>query len=140
MNNLDEYFDISVPPNYTSPNWYSLYWPFDSNAASYLYKESDIRWYTTIWTIIFFMIIYGFAGIFACIVFHKYRWSFLILVGFLFVALITGFVGGTIIGYVLAALYSSGDFPMSVWIPFIWGLIQAFLVLLRCFSTFTTIL
>ncbi|CAG8808167.1 21974_t:CDS:2, partial [Racocetra persica] len=86
-----------------------------------------IRWYTTIWTIIFFVIIYVFAGIFACIVFHKYRWSFLIPVGFLFVALITGFVGGTIIGYVLAALYSSGDFPMSVWIPFLWGLIQAFL-------------
>ncbi|CAG8538862.1 17466_t:CDS:2, partial [Acaulospora morrowiae] len=122
------------------PSWPSLYWPIN-NAKSYnLSHPKDIWKFTVIWSLIFFTIIYSLAGILAWSVFRKYRWSFLIPVGFVTVALLTGLVGGTVVGFILAALYISGEFEISVWIPFLWGLIQAFLVLLGCFTTFTTIL
>ncbi|RIA96914.1 hypothetical protein C1645_814756 [Glomus cerebriforme] len=101
------------------PNWPSLYWP----PFSYKITLRSIP-----------------AGIWAWVVFHKYRWSFLIPIGFVAVALLTGFVSGTTVGLVLAAIYTFGSFNLSVWIPFLWGLIQALILLMGCYSTITTIL
>ncbi|CAG8487343.1 2386_t:CDS:2 [Diversispora eburnea] len=106
--------------NNSNPPWPSLYWPINTVTKIYLTDPT--------------------AGLLAWVVFHKYRWSFLIPISFVIVALLTGLVGGTIVGFLLASLYKSGNFEMSVWVPFLWGLIQAFLLLLGCFTTFTTIL
>ncbi|RIB04213.1 hypothetical protein C2G38_2008475, partial [Gigaspora rosea] len=119
--------NYDIPLN-NSPTWPSLYWPFDN--ANYLYQANDIWRFTTIWTLIFFTSIYGFAGLWTWIVFRKYRWSFLIPIGFVIIALLTGFINSVIIGYILAGAYNIGELPMSVWIPFLWGLIQAFLLLI----------
>ncbi|CAG8757895.1 24001_t:CDS:2, partial [Racocetra persica] len=90
---MENNFDI--PTNYTSPTWPSLYWPFST--ANYLYYESDIWKFTAIWTIIFFTFIYGFAGLCTWAVFRKYRWSFLIPIGFIIIALLTGLINSVII-------------------------------------------
>ncbi|RHZ84747.1 hypothetical protein Glove_77g27 [Diversispora epigaea] len=125
----------------SNPAWPSLYWPINTEIEKiYLTDPTDIWKFTVLWTIIFFTIIYSLAGLLAWAVFRKYRWSFLIPISFVIVALLTGLVGGTIVGFLLKSLYRSGNFDMSVWIPFLWGLIQAFLLLLGCFTTFTTIL
>nr|CAG8551821.1 5809_t:CDS:2 [Entrophospora candida] len=108
--------------------WPSLYWPSDDEVL--LCNQNDIRLFTIIWTIIFYTVIYGTAGIWAWIVFHKNRWSFLFPIGFIGVALLSGLLGGTIVGFVLGALYNFGKFEMSVWIPFFWGLIQALVALM----------
>ncbi|CAG8546263.1 8923_t:CDS:2, partial [Gigaspora rosea] len=93
--------NYDIPLN-NSPTWPSLYWPFDN--ANYLYQAN---------------------GLWTWIVFRKYRWSFLIPIGFVIIALLTGFINSVIIG-----AYNIGELPMSVWIPFLWGLIQAFLLLI----------
>ncbi|CAI2161972.1 5050_t:CDS:2 [Funneliformis geosporum] len=60
---------------------------------------SDAIWLqTALWTTIFFTVIYSLAGIWAWVVFRSYKWSFLIPFGFIVVALLTGFVGGTAVG------------------------------------------
>ncbi|PKK69227.1 hypothetical protein RhiirC2_661654, partial [Rhizophagus irregularis] len=105
-----------------------------------IYNNLEIWLFTVLWTIIFFTVIYGLAGIWAWFVFHKYRWSFLVPIGFVTVALLTGFVSGTTVGLVLAAIYTFGSFKISVWIPFLWGLIQALILLMGCYSTITTVL
>ncbi|CAG8645785.1 13479_t:CDS:2, partial [Dentiscutata heterogama] len=85
--------------------WPSLYWPFDN--GTYLYQASgnkkfvnvivDIWMFTTIWTLIFFTSIYGLAGLWTWVVFRKYRWSFLFPIGFIIIALLTGFINSAII-------------------------------------------
>ncbi|CAG8656706.1 8893_t:CDS:2, partial [Funneliformis mosseae] len=80
------------------------------------------------------------AGIWAWVVFRSYKWSFLIPFGFIVVALLTGFVEGTAFGLVLAVIYLYGDFGMTLWIPFLWGLIQALILLMGCYSTITSFL
>ncbi|KAG9284045.1 hypothetical protein G9A89_022819 [Geosiphon pyriformis] len=109
----------------STPTWPSLDWPPFRDRGISLEAKEDIWRFTVFWTLLFFASIYGTAGIWAWIVFHRWRWSFLIPVGFIAVSLLTGLVGGTIVGYVLGALYNSGSFILSTWVPCLWGLTQA---------------
>ncbi|KAG0306409.1 hypothetical protein BGZ97_000759 [Linnemannia gamsii] len=40
----------------------------------------------------------------------------------------------------IAAIYNAGAYRMSTWVPFLWGLIQALVVIMGSYSTVTTIL
>ncbi|AFR94309.1 hypothetical protein C343_02380 [Cryptococcus neoformans C23] len=56
------------------------------------------------------------------------------------VAGIVSIISSTIIGFALAAVYSAGGFSMSTWVPFLWALIQALVLVISSYSTLTTIL
>lgn len=45
-----------------------------------------------------------------------------------------------ILGLAIAAIYNAGAYRMSTWVPFLWGLIQALVVIMGSYSTVTTIL
>ncbi|KIR36587.1 hypothetical protein I352_01545 [Cryptococcus deuterogattii MMRL2647] len=49
-------------------------------------------------------------------------------------------ISSTIVGFALAAIYSAGGFSMSTWVPFLWALIQALVLVISSYSTLTTIL
>lgn len=44
------------------------------------------------------------------------------------------------LGLAIAAIYNAGFYRMSTWVPFLWGLIQALVVIMGSYSTVTTIL
>lgn len=44
------------------------------------------------------------------------------------------------LGLAIAAIYNAGAYRMSTWVPFLWGLIQALVVIMGSYSTVTTIL
>ncbi|CAG8496129.1 5445_t:CDS:2 [Ambispora gerdemannii] len=122
-------------------NWPSLFWPPFSQGGYALVLESPDVWrFTVIWTLIFYAVIYGAAGLWAWAVFYRSRWSFMLPIIFVAVALLTGLVGGTIVGYALKFFYQAGEFNMSTWVPFLWGLTQALVAVMGSYSTVTTIL
>lgn len=98
-----------------------------------------------IWSLLFSLVIYLPAGIWAFIMLWKsktLKWYFLVLVPFIFVVggSIASFVIGSIIGVALAFVYNAGFFVMSTWIPFLWALIHILVVLVGSYSTITAIL
>ncbi|ODN84957.1 hypothetical protein L202_00801 [Cryptococcus amylolentus CBS 6039] len=52
------------------------------------------------------------------------------------VALVTG----TVVGFALAAVYSAAGFSMSTWVPFLWALVIALVLIISSYSTLTSIL
>ncbi|OAQ26072.1 hypothetical protein K457DRAFT_1778583 [Linnemannia elongata AG-77] len=113
------------PPDYKTPLWPSLYWPF-----------------TTYWTLIFIVSIYTMAGLWAFIVFsrRRYKWAILLPVFFFVTGAFIAFLSGSLVGLAIAAIYNAGAYRMSTWVPMLWGLIQALVVIMGSYSTVTTIL
>ncbi|CAG8564384.1 5606_t:CDS:2 [Paraglomus occultum] len=105
-------FRVISPVEPNSPSWPSLYWPLSESKVNIRYPDDMIR-FTLYWTIIFFEVIYGVAGLWALAVSWRYKWSYVIPVAFVVTALLTGSLSGSIVGGVLAALYGTGQFPMS---------------------------
>jgi len=146
---------FSPPLGYRTPEWPSLYWPFNAapNVPQYLYYSTDIWRFTLFWTFTIFGAVFLAAGLWAwSVYFFKSKWAILIPIVYvasgLFIALISGTIVGmyflkqlslTGIGFTLAALYNAG-FTMSTWIPFFWGLIQMLTVLAAGYSTVSSIL
>ena len=58
----------------------------------------DMIRFTLYWTIIFFEVIYGVAGLWALVVSWRYKWSYMIPVAFVVTALLTGSLSGSIVG------------------------------------------
>lgn len=46
------------------------------------------------------------------------------------IAAFVALVSGTVVGFALAAVYSSGGFSMSTWVPFMWALIQVVVLII----------
>ncbi|GHJ88395.1 hypothetical protein NliqN6_4797 [Naganishia liquefaciens] len=68
---------------------------------------------------------------------------YLAFLPFIFLALwgmASALIMSTIIGFVLAAVYNTTGFEMTTWVPFLWGCIEASIVVITSWSTFTTIL
>lgn len=98
-----------------------------------------------LWSIIFSLVVYTTAGIWAFLMLAKsrtFKWHTLILIPFIFVVggSIASFVIGSIMGVALAFVYNAGFFVMSTWIPFLWALIHILVVLIGSYSTITAIL
>lgn len=47
---------------------------------------------------------------------------------------IEGVVAGSVIGGLLGGVYNAGYFRMSTWIPFVWALINALVLILSSFA------
>lgn len=104
---------FSPPLGYRTPNWPSLYWPFDAgpNVAQYLYYATgshhpsslltpDIWKFTLLWTCMIFGVVFLAAGLWAwSVYFLKTKWAVLIPVIYVlsgeFIALVSGTIVGT---------------------------------------------
>lgn len=142
-----------IPIGYVTPPFPSLYWPINNHKynTSYLYDTLDIWKFSIYWSIILNECFYGIAGFVAVgallcgsgtgSVFtgpskskaivrsgavHGKRFGgvWMILLIYLFCGAVQGMVAGTIMGYLIAALYQAGLFEMSTWIPFCCGVVQ----------------
>ncbi|KAI1007760.1 hypothetical protein K3495_g469 [Podosphaera aphanis] len=131
----------TAPLDYTTPPWPSLYWPFDekSRIPYYLYYTHDIWRYTLFWTLIMYAgthSIVAMVGVLMHVGKSDRAWQYAWIIA-LAQALIVGVeavLAGSIVGLVLGAVYESGYFKMSTWIPFIWGLINVLSLIISSFS------
>ncbi|KAG0290787.1 hypothetical protein BGZ98_003294 [Dissophora globulifera] len=132
------------PSDYTTPPWPSLYWPITDPIGHgiFMYYPKDIWLFTTYWTLIFIVSIYTLAGLWACLVFSRkhYKWAILLPILFMVTGAFIAFISGSLVGLAIAAIYNAGAYRMSTWVPFLWGLIQALVVIMGSYSTVTTIL
>ncbi|KAI5840060.1 hypothetical protein DFP73DRAFT_196229 [Morchella snyderi] len=124
-----------APPGYDTPPFPSLYWPINPKpgTAAYLFYSTDIWRFTTFWTLIVYAAFHLAAGIWAFAM-HPTKLSF--GVPFLYAILggIEAAMSGTIVGFILAAVYNAGFFRMSTWIPFVWSIINVMVLLISSFS------
>lgn len=61
-------------------------------------------------------------------------WVWMIPVVYLVVAGIEAVFAGSVVGLILGAVYNAGDFKMSTWMPFLWGLLNVSVLILSSFS------
>lgn len=130
-----------APLDYTTPPWPSLYWPLRDNARTekYLYYTHDIWLFTLLWTLIMYAAAHGIVAAIAVLMqvgkghhFWLYAWA--IPLAHVFIAGFEATMAGSVVGLILGAVYESGYFRMSTWIPFIWGLINVLFLVLSSFS------
>jgi hypothetical protein len=60
---------------------------------------------------------------------RHFRITIIGLAVFIAAGLLSAFIGATIVGYCLAALYNASFLRMSTYVPALWGLLQALVVL-----------
>ncbi|KDQ19057.1 hypothetical protein BOTBODRAFT_52241 [Botryobasidium botryosum FD-172 SS1] len=137
---------LSAPPGYRTPSFPSLYNPSlefrDEHGSHFLYKSSDIFRFTLYWTMIFYLSMYAFCGAWALIARRKPPGlgSAFVFLAFVFVGMFLAVLGSVVIGYVLAAVYSVGNFNVSTWVPFQWALIQTLVSILGSYPSIVTLL
>lgn len=121
---------VHAPVGYVTPPFPSIYWPFgtyrDEFKHAYLYYTSDVWKFTTIWAIILCAGLHTVAA--ACIAFTRWRkrrarTTLWICLAYIIWGAFNGFVAGSVIGVIIAALYNSTQFRVTTWIPFVWGVI-----------------
>jgi len=146
---------LSPPVGYVTPSFPCLYnpraeffRPTNANASSvvpgtcYLYYSGDIWRFTLYWTLICYGVTFLLTGSWAFFVFSKKSVSLaaLIPLGFLICGALFATVGASIIGFVLAAVYSVGYFSMSTWVPLLWALVQTMVAIMGSYSTVISIM
>jgi len=143
---------LSPPAGYVSPSFPCLYNPRAEftrvNSSTlvpgtcYLYYSNDVWRFTLYWTLICYSITFLLTGTWAFIVFSKKSvlLAALIPLSFGFFAGLFGLIGSSIIGFVLAAVYSVGYFSMSTWVPFLWALVQTMVAIMGSYSTAISII
>ncbi|CAE6440684.1 unnamed protein product [Rhizoctonia solani] len=146
---------LTPPPGYVVPSFPSLYDPRfefgDSDPSSpppgthYLYNSYDIYRFTLYWTLLFYASSFALCGTFALLVrgLSKRRAPKLfvtVVLAFILTGTFFAVVGSSIVGYVLAAIYSVGYFSMSTWVPFLWALILTLVAVMGSYSTVIVIL
>ncbi|UPX21124.1 uncharacterized protein EKO05_0011325 [Ascochyta rabiei] len=131
--------ESSAPLGYTTPVFPSLYWPLPPGAAQsfYLYYPSDILRFTIYWTLLLVGGIHLIVALWACIIQWR-NWNLIWVVPPLFAAVgaLEGVIAGAIVGGLLGGVYQSGYFEMSTWIPFVWGVINALVLILSSFAIY----
>ncbi|KAL6452854.1 hypothetical protein SBY92_000198 [Candida maltosa Xu316] len=147
----------NVPIGYTVPKFPSLFWPIGANRSSYLnsflYFSWDIWRFTVFWSMLLSGGLYAIVGLMAASssFMNKYRHKLkfgpsesmscvFIMVFYIFAGLLKGFVGGAIVGVILAAIYQAGSLTMSTWIPLTWAIAQLLYDIISSYSTSSTIL
>lgn len=132
----------NIPVGYSVPQFPSLSLPINSNnfKVSYLYFTYDIWRFTLFWTLILYMVFHLVAATWACIMRRKVFGSIWIVGTYVLLGGIQAFASGSITGLLLAAIYQSGMFEMSTWIPFVWGMIQVLFLVITSYSMTSTIL
>ncbi|KAI5949506.1 hypothetical protein KGF57_004716 [Candida theae] len=146
----------STPIGYSTPDFPSIYWPLGATRPSYLkaflYYSWDIWRFTVFWSLILSGGLYFVVGVIGCCnsILNSYRHNTLqsfkvfscgfILVFYLFTGLLKGFVGGAIIGVIIAAIYQAGNLTMSCWIPLTWAIAQVLYDIASSYSISSVIL
>ncbi|KAJ5187105.1 Integral membrane protein [Penicillium cf. viridicatum] len=125
-----------VPINYEVPSFPSLYDPLPVNRqqAYYLYYTKDIWRFTLFWTLIFYGATH--LTVAGCAVLTHFRnWNVIWIVPLVysFIAALESLLAGSIIGVVLGAVYESGNFRMSTWLPMIWGGVNVMVLIVTSF-------
>ncbi|KAI1337924.1 hypothetical protein F5Y15DRAFT_138185 [Xylariaceae sp. FL0016] len=126
------------PANYHTPRFPALHWP-PKQPYKALYSIWDAWRYTLLWTLILYALFHlGATGITLFMQVGKRRtvWKYLFAVPVVY-ALVAGLealVAGSVVGSVLGAVYISGCYEMSPWIPFIWGWINVLVLIVSSFT------
>ena len=144
-----------VPHNYVAPHWPSLYWPVRATPGTpaYLYYTTDIWRFTLYWTLLMYGAVHVFAAAWAVLMQlrsaftlrHKdyaastsvkqtLGWVWIVPVIYCVVGGIEALLAGSVVGLVLGAVYSAGNYKMSTWMPFLWGQICVLVIILGSFS------
>ncbi|KAF2634798.1 hypothetical protein P280DRAFT_554324 [Massarina eburnea CBS 473.64] len=127
----------AAPAGYVTPEFPSLYWPLPLHGTQrfYLYNPNDIWRYTMLWSVMFFGAIHFTAAAWACVVQWR-NWKFIWItpVVYLVVGGLEGFIAGSVVGGLLGGVYQAGYFRMSTWIPFVWALVNALVLILSSFA------
>ncbi|KAF2794381.1 hypothetical protein K505DRAFT_304142 [Melanomma pulvis-pyrius CBS 109.77] len=129
--------DSAVPAGYETPAFPSLYWPLPLRAVKpyYLYRPGDIWRFTTAWTLIFFGAVHLVVAAWACIVQWR-NWKLIWMAPILYAIVggLEGLIAGSVVGGLLGGVYQAGYFKMSTWIPFVWALVNALVLILSSFA------
>ncbi|ANZ77262.1 BA75_04833T0 [Komagataella pastoris] len=124
-----------IPYGYQVPSFPSLYWPtLYSFEDAKLYHMTDIWRFTLYWSLIFLVVFYGAAGIWAAITHRKLAFSIWIVVVYLTIAAFHAVVAGSVVGVLIGQVYRAGAFSMSTWIPMCWGVILTLYVLISSYT------
>ncbi|SCV68816.1 BQ2448_937 [Microbotryum intermedium] len=118
------------PDGYVEPGWPALYSALHQD-PQYLYQPYAIWRFTLYWTLLFYGFIFLVTGLLLLVNFSK-RHPRLTLLSFalwILTSLFLGLVSSTIVAYALAALYNAAFLRMSTWVPPLWGLVQAMLLI-----------
>ncbi|KAL8388624.1 hypothetical protein RB595_009108 [Gaeumannomyces hyphopodioides] len=108
---MGSFWSDNAPEGYIPPRFPSLSWPL-SEEPDRLYYLADIVRHTTLWTLSIFILVHlGAAGLALTMHLGK-RWS----------------------NWNLGAVYRSGPFVMSTWVPFTWGWINVLVLIISSFS------
>lgn len=131
-----------VPVGYTVPPFPSLHLPIGSAQyhLSFLYHTYDIWRFTMLWTLIFYEAFALCAVTWATIASRKISTGLMAVGTYALLSGIQGMISGSITGLMLSAIYRSGLFAMSTWIPFIWGLVQVVFLVISSYSMMAIIL
>lgn len=115
-----------IPVGYVTPTFPSLHWPVHNNKSSLavLYDVFVIWKFTLYWSLIFNEAFYGIAGLWASFSHRKKAGGLWIMVIYLTYGGMQGVAVGTITGFLIGSIYSSGLFAMSTWIPLCCAVVQ----------------
>ncbi|KAF2270089.1 hypothetical protein CC78DRAFT_528585 [Lojkania enalia] len=127
----------AAPIGYESPPFPSLYWPFPVGVYKpyYLYYAADIWRYTTFWTLLFYGALHMVVAAWACMVQWR-NWKIIWITPVIYAVIggLEGLVAGSVVGGLLGGVYQAGFFRMSTWVPFVWALINALVLILSSFA------
>ncbi|CAI4832610.1 CPA_1a_G0057280.mRNA.1.CDS.1 [Saccharomyces cerevisiae] len=115
-----------IPVGYVTPKFPSLYWPINNSKYStgFLYYISDIWKFSLYWTLIFNGAFYVTAGVYASLTHRKKAGSVWIFVMYVLYGGLQGLTTGTVMGFLIGAIYRSGLFSMSTWVPLCCAVVQ----------------
>ncbi|ODV90185.1 hypothetical protein CANCADRAFT_102862 [Tortispora caseinolytica NRRL Y-17796] len=110
------------------------------DATYFLYYTKDIWLFTVYWTMILFAAFHTAASCYAAYCLKNFKWGLVLIATYLVVSIVEAFFSGSVIGFMLAAVYNTGSFPMSTWIPLVWAVIQVLFVVATSYQNMATIL
>lgn len=134
---LDLFQDVSyIPVGYVTPKFPALHWPELSKGykTAYLYYILDMWKFTSYWCLIINFALYSVAGALACLSHRDKPRAIFILGAYLLYGGVMGIIYGTVIGFLIATLYRSGQFAMTTWIPFCTSIAMALYEVVHSYS------
>ncbi|CAR27924.1 ZYRO0D09724p [Zygosaccharomyces rouxii] len=130
-----------VPVGYETPSFPSLYWPTESRTSLHvIYDVSAIWKFTLYWSLIFNFGFYALTGLWASFSHRKQAGGLWIMALYCTYGGVQGVAVGTITGFLIGNIYSSGLFSMSTWIPFCCAVAQVLYDFTASFSSSASIL
>ncbi|KAF2277799.1 uncharacterized protein EI97DRAFT_273691 [Westerdykella ornata] len=127
----------AAPQGYETPAFPSLYWPLPVSAVRpyYLYHPTDIWRFTTVWTLLLYGAVHLVVAFWACVVqWRNWKLIWITPIAYVVIAGLEGLIAGSVVGGLLGAVYQSGYFKMSTWIPLVWAIINVLVLILSSFA------